>query len=45
VRGFRALAAWAHHNAVVVALAGKIACIAWALLRHDQRYEATPLAA
>lgn len=40
----RALAARAHHNAAVVALAGKIARIAWALLRHEQRYEATPLA-
>jgi transposase len=41
----RALSARAHHNAVVVALAGKLARIAWALLRYDQRYEPTPLAA
>jgi hypothetical protein len=41
----RGLLSRAHGNVAVVALAAKMARIAWALLRHERVYEAAPLAA
>jgi transposase len=41
----RGLLARAHPNKAVVALAAKLARIAWALLRHGRAYEPTPAAA
>ena len=41
----RALAARAHVNTVVVALANKLARIAWAVLVHQTTYEAHPVGA
>jgi transposase len=41
----RSLLARAHSNTVVVALAAKMARTAWALLRHEQTYRASPMAA
>ena len=40
----RGLLARAHSNTAVVALAGKMARIAWALLRRGQVYSAVPAA-
>ena len=40
----RGLLARAHVNTAAVALAGKMARIAWALLRHEQVYSAAPAA-
>ena len=41
----RGLLARAHGNAVVVALAAKLAHIAWSLLRHETEFTASRLAA
>lgn len=41
----RGLSSRAHANTVVVALAAKTARIVWALLRHEERFQASPLAA
>jgi transposase len=41
----RGLLVRAHHNTVVVALAAKMARIAWALLRHDRTFEVRAIAA
>lgn len=41
----RALLSRSHPNAVVVALAAKMARIVWALLRHDRTYQPVALAA
>jgi len=41
----RALLSRSHHNVVVVALAAKMARIAWVLLRHERTYQPVALAA
>jgi transposase len=41
----RGLLSRAHANTVVVALAAKTARIVWALLRHEETFQASPLAA
>ena len=41
-RGLRGLLARAHYNVVVVALAAKLAQIAWATLRRGMSFERRP---
>jgi transposase len=43
-RWLKGLLARAHHNVVIVALANKLARIAWAVLARDRRYVAVRVA-
>ena len=44
-RWAKALLERAHHNVAVVAFANKLARIAWAVLRHGERFDATRMPA